>query len=252
MNLDFRAGLESGQIPVAAVLLWYTVAYVVFIAMGALPSEKFPGRKRPAEVLRERALFFLAFFAAPIIVARSAGFELPGMAFLGLGESRIGTEFVSSAGNAGLPHAHGIRGWIIPTLLLSVPAGAVGLLARKSRADIKNYPQYMPEKWTGLHLAAEVASWSIYLVAYEFAFRAVLLDSLLPAGPWIAAAASTLAYALAHLPKSRKEAASAVVFGMVTSILTLLWGSIWPAFFLHLVLALGNDMACADSAGRPE
>lgn len=247
MNLDFRAGLESGQIPVAAVLLWYTVAYVVFIAMGALPSEKFPGRKRPVEVLRERALFFLAFFAAPILVSRSAGFELPGMAFLGLGTGRagiIGGSFGTGAG--------GIKSWIIPTLLLSVPAGAIGLLSRKSRADVKNYPQYMPATWSAVHLVAEVASWAIYLVAYEFAFRAVLLGSLLPAGPWIAAAASTLAYALAHLPKSQKEAAGAIVFGMVTALLTLLWGSIWPAFILHLVLALGNDMACADIAGRPE
>jgi membrane protease YdiL (CAAX protease family) len=135
----------------------------------------------------------------------------------------------------------GAGSWLPLTLALSAVGFAIGFLSKKSPADLVSYPQFLPSRWTVTGWTIEIGSWSIYLAAYEFAFRGYLLAALAPLGPVAAVTATTALYAVAHLPKSSKEAAGAVPFGVIASLLSLRYGSIVPAFAIHLAIALGND-----------
>lgn len=108
--------------------------------------------------------------------------------------------------------------------------------------NFKIYPQIRENPWTFNTVAFNVGSWLIYLVAYEFLFRGLLLFTLHSAlGLWPAIAITTGLYFLVHIPKGIKEAIGALPFGVVLGLLTIEAGSIWPAVFIHFVLALSND-----------
>jgi hypothetical protein len=221
--------LAVADLRIGCLLAYLAVAYVAFIALGALPSDKAPGRRPALRVLADRLAFVLAFAILPIVAFRAMGAGLPGLSALGAGEPSR---------------------WLGPCAALCVLGGAIGFLSRKGSADIANYPQYLPPRWNAGSLALEIGSWAAYLLAYEFAFRGIFLACLLPAGAYTAVAAETALYAFAHLPKSVKEAAGAVGFGIVASLLTLAFGTLYPAFLIHLALALANDLGCRRAARR--
>ncbi len=215
----------------SAYLLWLILGYVAYIALGALPSDKQAFRRPPQRVLIDRMAFFVAFFALPVLVYWLAAWELPGSEKLGLAR----------------PSA-----WLLPTVAFSVLAFAIGYFAKKSSADKANYPQYLPARWGAIEFVLEIASWSLYLYAYEFVFRGFLLQALLPSGVGFAIMTQTGLYAFAHLPKSVKEAGAAVLFGLATGIMTLAWGTILPAFIIHLALAIANDLSWFRAIKRAE
>jgi hypothetical protein len=207
----------------AALLLYLAVAYIAYIASGALPSDQAPARRPPRRVLADRAAFALFFAALPLAAFRILGWKLPGLEVLSWGAAGRG---------------------VAPTIILGAVSWAVGRYSKKGPGERANYPQYLPARWGPAELALEVGSWAGYLFAYEFAFRGMVLYALLPLGTMSAVAAETALYSFAHLPKSSKEAAGSVLFGVAVSCLTLAYGTILPAFVLHLAMALGNDRGC--------
>jgi hypothetical protein len=213
----------SGDIARSILYFWLAASYVGFIAWGALPSDKSPGRRKQRQVLIDRGAFFLMYFAIPLLGFTLAGLKVPGMATLSIGR---------------------LYAWLLPVTAIGAAAFCIGFFSRKGAAEIANYPQYLPPVWTWKTIVIEIFSWSLYLFAYEFAFRGMILHGLLPSGYWTAIAVQTGLYAFAHLPKSGREAAGAIVFGLATSLMTLAWGTLLPAFFCHLALALGNDLGC--------
>lgn len=215
----------------AALLLYLAIAYIAYIALGALPSDKAPGRRKPARVLLDRAAFFAAFGLAPVALFAALGLELPGASVLAAGE----------------PAA-----WLPSTAALCLLAWAIGRFSRKSAADLASYPQYLPPRWHAGSVALEAGSWALYLFAYEFAFRGMVLYALMDAGILAAVVAETALYAFAHLPKSSKEAAGAILFGLAASWLTLAYGTVLPAFVVHLAIALANDYGSLRTAQARE
>lgn len=213
----------------AALVGFLAIAYVAFIASGALPSEHAPARRSPRRVLFDRTIFALGLCALPVIAFSLTGHALPGRDTLGLGH----------------PPA-----WAPLTAGLSAVAFAVAFFAPKSPADRLIYPQYLPPRWTPGHVALEIGGWGLYLFAYEAVFRGFVLALLLPAGTATAVVVQTALYAFAHFPKSLKETKGSLFFGIVASAMTLGWGTIWPAFLVHLALALGNDSSCARALVR--
>lgn len=111
------------------------------------------------------------------------------------------------------------------------------------------YPQMRIESWRLRHVAANALGWSAYLLAYELMFRGFLLHALLPYGVVVALSVNTLLYVAVHVPKGLSEAIAAVPFGILVCYLSLQFGTIWPAFFLHLTLALANSFVAI--AGNP-
>jgi membrane protease YdiL (CAAX protease family) len=60
-------------------------------------------------------------------------------------------------------------------------------------------------------------------------------------GVWPAIAINVALYSSTHIPKGLDETIGAIPLGIVLSLLTLLTGTIWIAFFVHLTLALTNS-----------
>lgn len=103
------------------------------------------------------------------------------------------------------------------------------------------YPQMRIESWLPRHVAVNALGWAAYLFAYELMFRGFLLHALLPYGVVVALSVNTLLYVAVHVPKGLSEAIAAIPFGLLVCYLSLEFGTIWPAFFLHLALALANS-----------
>ncbi len=108
--------------------------------------------------------------------------------------------------------------------------------------NFQRYPQIRDNSWTVKTVVINAGSWLAYLVAYEFLFRGLVLFTLYSVlGLWPAVVITTVLYALVHIPKGLKESMGAIPFGVVLGLITIKAGSIWPAFFIHTMLALSSD-----------
>jgi hypothetical protein len=223
------SAFDLSDLRAAALIGWLALVYVAYIASGALPSDARPCRRPATRVLLDRLAFFVLIGLLPPLAFLLLGWPLPGLSVLGFGK---------------------ILEWLPLTAALTALCWAIGRYSRKGEAELANYPQYLPSRWKAGSLALEIGSWALYLAAYEFAFRGYILYALLPGGTLVAIAIQTALYSFAHLPKSAKEAAGALLFGVATSLLTLAYGSILPAFILHLAMALGNDLGSLRAAAK--
>jgi len=129
--------------------------------------------------------------------------------------------------------------WIIVLSILLIP---IAYISAKKPQNLANYPQIRAKIWTKKTLIINSVTWAVYLLGYEFLFRGVLLFPLVAhLGVWTAIAINIALYSATHIPKGMAETIGAVPLGFVLCILTLSSGTIWIAFFVHLVMALTNS-----------
>ncbi|MCB0664336.1 MAG: CPBP family intramembrane metalloprotease [Saprospiraceae bacterium] len=104
------------------------------------------------------------------------------------------------------------------------------------------YPQIRDLVWSKGMVAGSALTWIIYLLGYEYAFRGILLFACLASMPAeTAVIINVLIYSLFHFQKGAKEAVGSIPFGILICYLVIESHSIWPAVFLHIVLALSNE-----------
>lgn len=145
------------------------------------------------------------------------------------------------------PAYYGLSFINIPeSLLWSLGLGLVILLMQNRSArkpdNTVQYPQIRINEWTRGLIIKNSFGWIIYLLAYEFIYRGILLFGLIgPFGVWPAILVNTIIYSLAHIPKGNREAVAAIPFGIILCILTIKTGTIWISVLVHIVLALSND-----------
>ena len=85
-------------------------------------------------------------------------------------------------------------------------------------------------------------SWMLYLLAYEFLFRGVVFLTLLVKFGFVQAMViTTVLYVVVHFAKGAGETLGSLPFGVLLCLMTWQAGTIWPAFILHLILALSFD-----------
>jgi membrane protease YdiL (CAAX protease family) len=107
------------------------------------------------------------------------------------------------------------------------------------------YPELRLKQWTGTSLAIGIGGWILYLAAYEYLFRGLLLFSCIEAfGLWPALTVNLALYAALHLPKGMKEAIAAIPFGGLICYLTIETGSIFPAILIHTLQAVSCEIFC--------
>ena len=141
----------------------------------------------------------------------------------------------------------GFSAGVTPTVLLwSLGLGfcviIINYFAAGKPDNIEVSPQIRIKNWSFSIFIINAFSWTAYLLAYEFLFRGLLLFSLLEVvSYWPAILISTFVYSLVHYPKGYKQTVGAIPFGIVLCLLTIETGSIWIAFFVHVMLALSND-----------
>jgi membrane protease YdiL (CAAX protease family) len=119
---------------------------------------------------------------------------------------------------------------------------AIVFLFSSSPANLAKYPQIRSATWTRGLLVLSAISWVVYLVAYEFLFRGLLLfSSTAVLNPWTAVILNVTLYAFAHIYKGLPELILSVPFGFILCYLTLVTGNIWCAVVLHSIVALSNE-----------
>ena len=139
---------------------------------------------------------------------------------------------------------HGWRLWIplalASALTATLAATTVRLarLRRRSRVTVRSHATALAP-----HTRHELAWWVAMSLSAAFSeeliFRGYLIWAFQPAlGLWGAAALSLIVFAVAHVYQG---AAGALAVGMVGAFLTLvvlIFGSLWPAVAMHLLLDL--------------
>jgi membrane protease YdiL (CAAX protease family) len=125
--------------------------------------------------------------------------------------------------------------WAIMLIVIIIPIAYIN--ARKPR-NLANYPEIRARIWTRKTALMNALGWAMYLFAYEFLFRGVLLIPLARhLGVWTAIAINIAMYSANHIAKGLDETLGAIMFGFVLCLLTLESGTIWIAYFVHIALA---------------
>lgn len=105
-----------------------------------------------------------------------------------------------------------------------------------------NTLQINAENWTNKLFALNALGWILYLVAYEFLFRGILLFECNEAlGFWPAIAINVSIYAAIHMVNGKDQAIGALIFGTIACYLTLTRGTILIPVFMHITLSLTAD-----------
>lgn len=97
--------------------------------------------------------------------------------------------------------------------------------------------------WKIIHLTFSMFGWGLYLLAYEFIFRQMLLFSWTEAyGSYTAILVNVIIYAVFHIPKGKLETLGSIPFGIVLCLVSLHAGTFLPAFLLHFALAVSTEL----------
>lgn len=124
--------------------------------------------------------------------------------------------------------------------ILGMAAILIPLLIISSRSPkiLAKQPEIRVEEWSYTLLANNLLAWTVYLLGYELFFRGVLFFPLLDSiGLVPAIVVNVVFYAGVHIPKGWDETLAAVPLGIVLCLLTMKTGTIWLAFFVHLIMS---------------
>jgi membrane protease YdiL (CAAX protease family) len=173
--------------------------------------------------------FFLLVFAAPIA-------------------------YLLAAGSAGLtPSSFGLRigDWRLGGILvlIGIPFSAVVHFVGSKNPTMRNFYPFSKDatKSLGSFIAYEAAYLLLYYVAWEFAFRGIMLFSLVsllprsPGGVAVAIMAQTALSTVFHIGHPNSEIAAALVAGIAFGIIALATGSILYTIAIHAMIGIFED-----------
>ena len=215
---------EQGLFTVAAVMTG--LGYILYWVFGNSPS--FIGlftrgeKGSVQEVCVRRTYGFVIMGVIPFLAAIIVGGVNPGA---------LGLHF-----DPNIRMVHWLIGLGIPAILVNWAAGHNA----ENRAE---YPQIREEEWSPRIFIIEYISWAFYLLGYEFLFRGIFLFASLSIMSVPAAIAlNVFVYAFAHLPKGNKETLGSIILGTLLCVATIRTGSMWIAFFVHVIMAWSNSI----------
>ena len=131
---------------------------------------------------------------------------------------------------------------VVWTLGLTVLVVPIAYMSAKKPKNLVNYPQIRAKVWTEKTVFINSLGWALYLFGYEMLFRGTLLFPLTDAiGVWPAIAINIALYSATHIPKGLDETIGAIPLGLVLCLLTLMSGTIWIAFLVHVAMAWTNS-----------
>lgn len=192
-----------------------------------------PGNRKIAEII---SLLDLNPDTWPIYIKRIKG-------FIGLGiiPMILMTALNQSNNFYGLLHLGYLKLWLF-VVALSILILVINYFNSQTQSNLDRYPEIRIDRWTVYTIVGSSSTWILYLLGYEFLFRGILLFSCIEfMNPITAITLNIMIYSLFHLQKGQKETFASIPFGIVLCLLTLKSQSIWPAVFLHSVLALSNE-----------
>jgi len=158
----------------------------------------------------------------------------------------IGNELVSIGFS--LPYGSNYLLWsFIPVIVFII----IVIFRSKEKIPINFYPQVRQQSWGRKRIVLNSFFWILYLTAYEFAFRGFLLFPMVQEYGFIMAVViNSSIYALAHIYKGPGESFGAFFLGILLCIIAVETNSFFIPLIIHIILAIGNDMAAV--AVNPE
>jgi membrane protease YdiL (CAAX protease family) len=218
---------EIIQALTALILITGGYAAYYFIAFSGAAQKKLITQLTPAN-----KIVFLFLFQ-----------KITGFIFLGLVPAVIFFNFFSLH-----PQRYAIGGLpakvpaFVVLVVISLIVITAGFSAKKE--DIYNrIPHMRLSRWGFKDILTSIGGWALYLLAYEFIFRGLLLFSTAAAfGVWSAIGINLLLYSFFHIPNGKKEVLASIPFGLLLCIFSLLTGSFWLAFLFHLVLSSSTEV----------
>lgn len=146
---------------------------------------------------------------------------------------------------SGLGAAFGI-GALSGAALVSVMA----VLSRQGDLSAR-YPAMRPVRWTAGIMVLNAGTWAVYLVAYEYLLRGVLLGVLwIVFGPLPALVVTALVDAIAHIPQGWPETLGAIFSASLFALMAFVTGGIIASFIAHLAMAVSVDVFCVRFESR--
>ena len=227
IDLSWQAGDITTFYPIIIATLGF-IAYW-FTAHSSKIKDHFYQDKEPHEASINHVLFtkyagFVLMGITPLIISI---FVLPEYALANYGLTIIPSTTLTTVA------------WIVGLAVIIVP---VAMMSAKNPKNFANYPQIRAKEWNNSLKMKNALGWAAYLFGYEILFRGILLFPLAAQfGVWPAIAINVALYSSTHIPKGLDETIGAIPLGIVLSLLTLLTGTIWIAFFVHLTMALTNS-----------
>jgi len=131
---------------------------------------------------------------------------------------------------------------VLVSLSLSLASGWFNKERRRPAEEARNYMYLL----SGIHgfsfYLLEVASWTFYLIPYEFLMRGLLWTYMSSSFNSIGSVLlNCILYAFIHVQQGIREAIGAFLFGGLLCGITIITGSFWSAFGIHLMFALSNS-----------
>lgn len=169
--------------------------------------------------------------------------KITGFVFLGVIPAIV-TLFIFRVSIVELGFQWGKLSVYYPWILVLIPViFLLNFLITRKQAIYSKYPELKVKNWNTKILLTSISGWIIYLPAYEFLFRGVLLHGCIETyGPAIAIAVNLFMYAAAHLMQGWRESAGSLIFGLVLCLITLATKSLIPAIILHLSLSVSAEI----------
>lgn len=130
------------------------------------------------------------------------------------------------------------------SIIILILAGIIILMTyinQKSNPD-RSSLQMKIKEWNASIFSIDAFGWILYLLAYEFLFRGILLFECNNSfGFWPAIAINVTIYSAIHMINSKGEAIGALIFGTVASYFALQQGTILIPVIMHIALSLSSD-----------
>ncbi|MBN2634842.1 MAG: CPBP family intramembrane metalloprotease [Prolixibacteraceae bacterium] len=127
------------------------------------------------------------------------------------------------------------------TLILVCIIALLTFINQKSNPQ-RNSLQMKIKEWNISLFGINAFGWIIYLLAYEFLFRGILLfECYVNFGFWPAIAINVVIYSAIHMINSKEEAIGALLFGTIASYFALQQGTILIPVIMHIALSLSSD-----------
>jgi membrane protease YdiL (CAAX protease family) len=116
------------------------------------------------------------------------------------------------------------------------------LVYARTDTNLVIYPEVRVRFWRPNLLIWSTVTWLVYIMAVEFFYRGLLLQSLLnKLDPVPAIAASSALYSLIHYFRLNRLTIASVVWSVTSCFLVLHTDSLWPSVIIHLTLCLSLE-----------
>lgn len=134
----------------------------------------------------------------------------------------------------------GVSFWVLILVPLSM---LFGLISAGRGNNLVEYPEIRVTIWTPYLVFLSALYWILYLVALEFLFRGLLLQSVLleTRSTWMAILISTGLYAMIHYFKDNRISILSIPYGLIAAYVTLDTGSLLPTIFMHAIGGLVTE-----------